>query len=306
MERKTFEDVPGGDTVVYDVADPSNNYRLCTFGQTLEGHEAIFNNLPNFPIRDDDIILASYPKTGTNWLWEMILLALSKTTEVTGRSKGEMMLEAFPPEIFEQIPSPRLLNNHLLPRYEPKMMVEKKLKVILLLRNPKDVVVSFYNHTKGIGMYEYDGKFENYLQMFVRGEVDYGSYHGYLREWQQFIKDNKDYPILTVYYEDLQLDCLSEMKRICKFLNIDDDEERLSEICSGCKIDNMKKTKIAKMSDEMKEAFKHILKGGFTIFRKGKVGDWKNWFTVAQNEMFDAWWSEQTSDIDLFSFKYTI
>ena len=48
--------------------------------------------------------------------------------------------------------------------------VEKKIKTIFICRNPKDVVVSFYNHSKGLNIYEYDGKFENYLQMFMRGE----------------------------------------------------------------------------------------------------------------------------------------
>ena len=46
----------------------------------------------------------------------------------------------------------------------------KKIKFVLICRNPKDVVVSFYNHTKGIKNYQYSGKFENYFEMFLRGE----------------------------------------------------------------------------------------------------------------------------------------
>ena len=42
--------------------------------------------------------------------------------------------------------------------------------MILLLRNPKDVAVSFYHHVKGIKFYEYAGKFENFLKMFQNGE----------------------------------------------------------------------------------------------------------------------------------------
>ena len=51
--------------------------------------------------------------------------------------------------------------------------VQNKMKVVFVCRNPKDVVVSFYNHTKGLTAYKYEGKFENYLQMFMRGEGMY-------------------------------------------------------------------------------------------------------------------------------------
>ena len=46
----------------------------------------------------------------------------------------------------------------------------KRIKCVLLCRNPKDTVVSFYNHTKGMTPYQYNGKFQNYLEMFMRGD----------------------------------------------------------------------------------------------------------------------------------------
>ncbi|WAR01106.1 ST1A2-like protein [Mya arenaria] len=90
-----------------------------------------------------------------------------------------------------------LLNNR-------KDAKRKRLKCIFVVRNPKDVAVSFYNHTVNLCMYDYKGKFENYLQMFMRGETDYGSYPQYLLEWQQFITENPDWPIHIMYYENMK------------------------------------------------------------------------------------------------------
>lgn len=49
-------------------------------------------------------------------------------------------------------------------------LTEKKTKIVLSLRNPKDVFVSFYHHHKGLKFFEYDGKFEDYLPIIVAGE----------------------------------------------------------------------------------------------------------------------------------------
>ena len=37
----------------------------------------------------------------------------------------------------------------------------------------------------------------------------------------------------------------------------------------------------------------------------GEVGDWKNWFTVAENEKFDEWLNKHLLDTEL-TFKYTL
>ncbi|XP_053376099.1 sulfotransferase 1B1-like [Mercenaria mercenaria] len=307
MSRQKFTDAPGGDTVLYDVVDESNGYRQGTFfTETIEKHLEIFNNLPNIKCREDDILLTSYPKTGTNWLWEMLVMVIAKSSKVTGDTKHLGMIEGVPAELTEGMQSPRLLNTHLKIKYFPKGVFEKKIKAVLLVRNPKDVAVSFYNHTYGLKPYEYDGKFENYVQMFMRGETDYGSYPEYLREWQTFIRENPDFPVLVLYYEDLKRDCLCEMKKVCTFLEIDANEDLLKQIVDNCNIDKLRQSKTDSMPEEMKQHFlTNILKKDFSIYRKGQVGDWKNWFTVAQNEMFEDWWNKETQTLDMFSFKYT-
>jgi len=297
MPRQQFLDVPGGDSVTFDVVN-GDGYRLCPMFTSEEDAQRNFDSIPNKKCRDDDILLISYPKTGANWLWEILSLMSAQQPEVSGDYKRLGMLEMVPEETHDALPSPRILNTHLNYKFIAKEARSKKVKTILLCRNPKDTVVSFYHHTAGISLYQYDGRFENYLAMFMRGEVDYGSYPVFLLEWQKAIEDNPDWPIHIVYYEDLKQNSFEEIKRLRDYLGFKIDDDLARSIAESCQFDNMKKTK------EEKHKRSPVFKEGFNYYRKGQVGDWKNQFTVAQDEMFDNWWADNTKGLNMFTFKY--
>ena len=52
--------------------------------------------------------------------------------------------------VAEEIPSPRVLKSHLAGPLLPPQLMEKKPKIIYVLRNPKDLVVSYYYFTKAV------------------------------------------------------------------------------------------------------------------------------------------------------------
>ncbi|XP_046579123.1 sulfotransferase 1A3-like [Haliotis rubra] len=64
----------------------------------------------------------------------------------------------------EALPPPRILHTHLPLRMLPKQIVEKKIKCVQILRNPKDVCVSFFNHAKRVAPPDtYQGDFQEFL-----------------------------------------------------------------------------------------------------------------------------------------------
>ena len=78
----------------------------------------------------------------------MMRMLISGKAEYFTGTKGDTMLEAVMDlKTLDNVPSPRILNTHAPFRHLPKAHLEKGYKVVHCLRNPKDVMVSWFNHT---------------------------------------------------------------------------------------------------------------------------------------------------------------
>ena len=97
----------------------------------------VYESIEKFPIRPDDIWLASYPKSGTTWTKEILSLIradgdVEKINQIKiidripnldlGRGKEHI-------ERLERIPAPRFLNTHMPVELIPEQLREGKAKV---------------------------------------------------------------------------------------------------------------------------------------------------------------------------------
>ncbi|CAH1239219.1 SULT6B1 [Branchiostoma lanceolatum] len=128
------------------------NFPYTVTKQTLEA-------LPEYQIRDDDIVVVSYPRAGSNWLLEIIgklLKAAGKTTEsadsiITGPLEVVLACCKLPGYVtLADKPSPRLMKTSLPIQFAPRGISNPRnqVKVIVVMRNPKDTAVSFYHFNK--------------------------------------------------------------------------------------------------------------------------------------------------------------
>ncbi|KAL5016124.1 hypothetical protein ScPMuIL_005713 [Solemya velum] len=258
----------------------------------IPDHENEVKSIPDWHARDDDILICAYPKSGTHWIWEIVLMLLRGKAERIQEIKEVAMLEGVTQAHYNNLPSPRVLNSHIYFSNLPQNFRDRKCKIIYILRNPKDVSVSYYNHHTKLRDYEYEGEWKNYLPRFIQGKVDYGSWFDYVREWHKVIEEGHP-SIHVLTYEDVKKDGVNEIKRLAKFLEIKDDMDLFEGISAEC---DFKKMKTDKDPLEIKEEWRDGLPG---MYRKGEVGDWKNWFTVAQNEMFDAVYAEKMKNCNV-------
>ncbi|XP_060098424.1 sulfotransferase 6B1-like [Heteronotia binoei] len=250
-----------------------------------------FKALESFEARMDDIILAGYPKTGTNWLDHILnnlentaakyteeemkkIMNLEKELEVTPR------LEFGDPDKFQRmkkLPSRRIIITHLSPHSLPSSVFKNKAKILVLIRNPKDTLVSYYHFINTVGVFP-PSTWDDHFANFMDGTVAWGSYFDYVAEWDKYIDDKN---IIAISYEELKENLNEYLKKIAEFLGFSLNEEEIQTI-----VDKSTFTAMKQKASETHGAFGDIL------FRKGSVGDWKSMLSESQNKEMDRRFEE--------------
>ena len=232
-------------------------------------------------IKNDSVLVMEFPKSGGTWLGQLIAGYL----EVP-----------FPRN---RIPSRKRILYH--GHYYPKNRITKNRKIVLLVRDGRDVLVSLYHHQlmwnpknkenpSKINYYRDTLGFEDYddvqgnLSAFMeyaythkpskfRHFLFYGNWYQFNSAWldQQERSDN----IYMVKYEDLLTDTAGTMKKLLtEFLEVEQlDEDRLNSIVQQFSFENQTKRK---QGEEDKASF----------LRKGVSGDWKNYFGPKEKQQF--------------------
>ncbi|KAM8809495.1 LOW QUALITY PROTEIN: sulfotransferase 6B1 [Eudromia elegans] len=236
-----------------------------------------FQALEDLEARGDDLVLASYPKCGVNWLIQIVSDLIFTSTQSKCVSTELPFIECGDPDKYQrmkQIPSPRILATHLSYDCLPKSIFEKKAKILVLFRNPKDTAVSFFHFHNNVPSIPSYSSWDEFFSEFMSGKVLWGSYFDQAVTWNKHIEDEN---IMVVLYEDLKENLMSNVKQIAEFLGFSSTAEQIQSIADRATFQAVK--------DKSQET--HGPVGSF-LFRKGVVGDWKNLFTEAQNQEMDA------------------
>ncbi|CAC5396344.1 SULT6B1 [Mytilus coruscus] len=119
---------------------------VCTALSFLPDIREILPLIQYMPVYDDDVFIIAHAKTGTHWTWEIVNMLMKGSTDYEKMSKARRQLEFHYPDEFKDMPRPRVFNSHLLLHHIPKQAIEKKCKVTVVQRNPKDTIVSLFYH----------------------------------------------------------------------------------------------------------------------------------------------------------------
>ncbi|XP_028653660.1 amine sulfotransferase-like [Erpetoichthys calabaricus] len=247
-------------------------------------------------VYDDDLFIVTYPKSGTIWMQQIMTLIDAKGNATQSKLTSDHFPWVELPEFaknFASRPSPRLYCSHLPWYLLPKGLRQKKGKIIYVSRNPKDVLVSYYHFHIFANMLETPKDFEDFLDKFIEGRVNGGSWFDHIRGWYSH-KD--EFNILFLTYEELIKDLKTAIVKITRFWGKDLDDQQVNNVVYHSTFRNMKTNPKANY-ESIPSSMLDQEKGSF--MRKGVIGDWKNVLTVAQNERFDQLFKEKMSDCPL-------
>ncbi|KAK3083439.1 hypothetical protein FSP39_022787 [Pinctada imbricata] len=207
----------------------------------------------------------------------------------------------------DSLTSTRVLNTHLPYKWLPQSHIENGGKFIHTTRNPKDAYNSFYHKCTTSTAFGEESKGMTWSQFFdtcvIGKDTLYGTWFDYHKELELAKRTNKH--IYTVHFENLKKNPEVEIKRLAQFLNVQCTDELAADIAKKCNFHNLQK------SSNLKEFPMDQLVVGIgsdgqpkyrerpILYRKGEVGDWKNYFTVAQNERFDELYDKEMKGYDV-------
>lgn len=256
----------------------------------------------DFRFRDDDIIIATYAKSGTTWIQQIVAqLIYNGDPELAVAEMSPWLDLRVPPKdvklpAVEAQTQRRFLKTHLP---VDALVFSPQAKYLYIGRDGRDVVWSMYNHHANANQSWYDAlnltpglvgppiepppaDIRQYWRDWLdRDGHPFWPYWENVRSWWQI----RELPnVLLVHFNDLKRDMPGEMRRIGDFLNIPIDEDRWPAIQQYCSFDWMKKN--AGKSVPLGGAF---WDGGAEVFiNKGVNGRWKDTLTAAEIAEYEA------------------
>jgi hypothetical protein len=261
----------------------------------------------DFDYRKDDVWLISYPRSGTSWTYAVLCAVLyGGDIEALRKAQGaRMVLKFLPIEVgsaasvterintWKALPSPRVIPTHLPYLLFPKTVLERHCKLVYVLRNPKDVAVSFYHFHRShslLGFYK--GTWDEFFECFIAGRLIYGSWFDHTSGWLPHTQQ-KPGNMHVLHYEDMLRNLTTQIRRMSPFLHKELSPQAVSAIAAHCSFQGMRANPFTNRQGDP------IMDSSIAPFlRKGIVGDWRNYFTEEQTERFDAEWERKMGGIE--------
>ena len=126
----------------------------------------------------------------------------------------------------------------------------------------------------------YKGSWEDFMKVAKAKQLNLGDWFDHVLGWWNDNKDKDNF--LFLKYEDMVSNGREQIKKISEFLGKNHPDDVIDKIADHCTFEKMKANPMVNM--ENIPAYDHKIS---PFLRKGKVGDWKNFFSSEEAEKFD-------------------
>jgi sulfotransferase family protein len=260
---------------------------LTQVGRVLTGRQLAGRGVTVYP---EDVFLVSYPRSGNTWTRFLLGNLLYPDAPVTFSN-----IESRIPEIYfnrdrvlRALPRPRMLKSHeCFQPYYPH--------VIYVVRDPRDVAISFYHHNVKARNIADDYPMTSFVPRFIAGEFDrkFGSWRDNVLSWISLRGENPNFMMLR--YEEMKHDTAGALLRLvaflehCSFRNIDSSPKALERAIELSSPERMRAL-------EKEEAASWVLtkstRNDKPFVRTAKAGGWKSQLAPESVEAIESAWGD--------------
>lgn len=213
------------------------------------------------------VFLVSYPRSGTTWL---SCVATELLFRISPRTLSDIAcfvpdLHALPEK--SAVPAARLhlvkshfqLNQiHGFPPYGDYR------RVVYLVRDPRDILLSYYRFARAYTDYRRD--FKEFAMDWVMGRIWPCSWQEHVNSWLEPMSRTMSFELTLVRYEDFVADPIGQTKVLAKVLGLDPGPSRIEEIVEDTSPETMR----VREANE-----KDACGGGRNFIGPAKPGNWK-------------------------------
>ena len=230
-------------------------------------------------ILSDDVFLVSFPKSGNTWTRFLVANLRFPDEPATFANINRLIPDptATARRDFDRMPRPRIIKSHECfdPRYP---------RVINVVRDPRDVVVSQYHYHRKIKKIADDSPIEKFVTRFLAGETcPHGSWGQNVATWLYTSEGNPRYLLLR--YEDLIADTPRELAKVAIFLNLPTSPELLAQAVERSSADRMRK-----LEKEQDHGLYRNSRQDMSFVRAAGSGGWRKDLPLEQAARLEAAW----------------
>jgi len=267
----------------------------------LHNHHMDSTIWDRFAFRDDDVIVATYAKSGTTWTQQIVgQLVFAGAADVQINELSPWLdLRIMPPDTMEQLEAQthrRIIKTHLP---LDALTFSPRAKYLYVARDGRDVLWSLYNHHANANALWYQLLNETpgrvgppispaepdirryFLHWLENDGQPFWSYWENIATWWAA----RDLPnVRLVHFNALKADPEGEMRRIAAFLGCDIAEDQWPAILEHCSFEYMKANaqNVAPLGGAIFEG------GADTFINKGVNGRWRDVLTPEDCARYEA------------------
>jgi aryl sulfotransferase len=236
-------------------------------------------------LRDDDIIIASYPRSGTTWVQQIMKLILFPQSESVDIWRHSPWMEQLQPNALKIQFADAIAHRRFFKSHAPFDCLPRSASAsyIYVARDGRDVARSTYD-TFYLGTRKLKGRpavdFRTYFQEWLQSPGGDLPYFEHVRSWWSARRlDN----VKLLHHRSLKLHLEREVRDLASFVGVDPDALPLQDTLEKCTFAHMKANAAQLLPGQ--ESYRPGV-GQYMIF-KGENERWRDVLTPADSSAYD-------------------